>query len=354
MTDAASEVAPGAGAPDPRAAADMAEAFSPHMGHSPPLAWLAASAAFASMLVNQLLLPGLGEHARRELLDTLDHVGRFATNLTAISGLIALGFGLLAFVRYSTMLELRHRLLIGAFAGIFLPTIAIATLLERHTTTAQSVLFALAAAHVLGAIVSVSAARVAPSRLPRTVALCATAMATFVLLAQLLQVMTQAHYATWQAQTQRVLQSSGEVCYLLLLAGMAPLLLPVKADTRSRLARLAGFFVLPIFLGGLYMAENILDNDYTVLLYHAQRVTLFIDSWPRLYAVPLGLALASCFSAVLADDPVRKQGAAGVLLLLSSGYAPHAPGRLLTSALALILIARALMARAERTEPAQS
>jgi hypothetical protein len=51
---------------------------------------------------------------------------------------------------------------------------------------------------------------------------------------------------------------------------------------------------------------------------------------------------------VLASDPVRKQAAAGVVLLLSSGYAPHAPGRLLTTALALILIARAIMARAEQ------
>jgi hypothetical protein len=94
-----------------------------------------------------------------------------------------------------------------------------------------------------------------------------------------------------------------------------------------------------------------LDNDYALLLYHAQRVTLFIDSWPRLYAVPIALALASSLAAVLATDPVRRQAAAGTLLLLSSGYAPHAPGRLLTLTLALLLIARAVIAPSQAEEP---
>jgi hypothetical protein len=351
MSDVASGAAPRAGSPDPDADADLAAAFSVHVSSSPPLAWLAACAAFLAMTINQLLVPGLGEALRRAPWLDLGGWGTFATNLTAISGLIALSFGLLAFIRYSTMIELRQRLLVGAFAGIFLPTIAAATLFETQRTTAQVVLFALGAAHVLGALVSMSAARAAPSRFARVVATCAATMAICVLLAQLLQITSQLHLSAWQAGAQRTLQSGGEVCYLLLLCSMAPLVLPVRADTRSRIARLVGVFVLPIVLGGLYLAESLLDNDYALLLYHAQRVTLFIDSWPRLYTVPIGLALASSVAAVLAKDPVRKQAAAGVLLLLSSGYAPHAPGRLLTTALALVLIARALIAPGQPPDP---
>ena len=97
---------------------------------------------------------------------------------------------------------------------------------------------------------------------------------------------------------------------------------------RSRWARLVGFFVLPIALGSLYMAERALQNDYALLLYHAQRVTLFIDIWPRLYAVPIGLALSGSVAALVARDAAGRQAAAGVLLLLGSGYAPHAPGPL--------------------------
>ena len=44
----------------------------------------------------------------------------------------------------------------------------------------------------------------------------------------------------------------------------------------------------------------------------------------------------------------RRQAAAGALLLLGSGYTPHAPLRLLTSALALLLISRALIGPAPR------
>ncbi len=351
MSDVVSEAAPAAGSPDPRADPDLAAAFSMHVSSSPPLAWLAACAALAAMGINQLVLPGLAETARHALLHNLERWGAFCTNLSAISGLIALGFGLLAFIRYSTMVELRQRLLLGAFAGIFLPSIAVAALFERQRTTAQVVVFAIGAAQVLGAIVSTSAARAAPSRFARAVAWCAAAMAIFTLLAQVGQVMSELHLSVVLARAQQIMQSAGEACYLLLLCSIAPLLLPSRAGTRSRLARLAGFFVLPIALGALYMAEAALENDYALLLYHAQRVTLFIDSWPQIYAVPIGLALSGSLAAVLAKDPVRRQAAAGVLLLLSSGYAPHAPGRLLTCTLSMVLIARALIAPGQPPAP---
>jgi hypothetical protein len=354
MSDVVSEAPSAAGSPDPGADAAVEAAFSIHVGNSPPLSWLTAGAALCAMALNQLLVPGLSGGTRRPfLLDLgLDRWGTFATNLTAISGLIALCFGLVAFIRYSTVVGMRQRLLLGGFAGIFLPTITIAALFERQRTTAQVVLFALGAAYVLSAIVNMSAARVAPSRYARAVALCAAAMAMLSLVAQVLQLMAQVHLGVWQTLTQQVLQNVGEVCYLLLLAFSAPLLLPTRADTRSRLARMTGFFVLPMVLGSLYMAERILDNDYALLLYHAQRVTLFIDSWPRLYAIPIGLAFSSSVAALLAKDPVRKQAALGVLLLLGSGYAPHAPGRLLTLTLGLLLIARAVIAPSQPAESA--
>ena len=202
----------------------------------------------------------------------------FATNLTAVSALIALSFGLLAFVRYSVVMTLRQRLLVGCFGVfVFLPTIAVAVLLERQRTTAQIVLFALGAAQVLSAIVSTSARARTHGRYARLVAATAAAMAMFALLAQVLQLVQQLHLVAWQLKAQQAAQSAGEVCYLLLLGGMTPLLVPNRRDMRARFGRLAGFFVLPIALGLLYMVERTLQNDYAVLLYHAQRVTLFID-----------------------------------------------------------------------------
>src|SRR5689334_19492856 len=113
MSDVVSEVPTTAGSPDPGTSADAVEAFGVHAAASPPLAWLAVVAALASMTINQLLLPALGPEAKRALLGPLERWGVFATNLSAIAGLIALGFGLLVFVRYSQQFALRQRLLLA-------------------------------------------------------------------------------------------------------------------------------------------------------------------------------------------------------------------------------------------------
>src|SRR5882672_4732580 len=127
MSDVLSGVPAAQGAPEPGADDGRATAFSMHVRNSPPLSWLAACAALAAMTLNQLLLPAMSEGTRRVLLHQLDRWGTFATNLAAISGLIALVFGLLAFVRYSDVMTLRQRLLVGSFgAFVFLPTISVA------------------------------------------------------------------------------------------------------------------------------------------------------------------------------------------------------------------------------------
>jgi hypothetical protein len=341
MRDAVSEApsAEGSSGADP-----ALEAFGLDVDAAPPLSWLAALAALCAMTINQLLVPGLGRGPQRVLAQELSRYGAFATNLAAIAGLIAIGFGLHAFLRYSPVINLRRRLLLGTFAVIFLPTVAVATLFERQRTTAQAVLFALGAAHVLGANVSLCAVQAATRRYARGLGVLAAAMALLALLAQVVELLQQVGLRAWHAQAHSALSGMGELCYLALLCGMTPLLLPARGDTRGRVARLAGFFVLPIVLGGLYAAERMLESDYALLLYHSQHVTLFIDSWPRIYAIPIALALAGSFAAVLGSpDPARSQAAAGVLLLIGSGYSPAAPGRLLTFALALVLIARALI-----------
>jgi hypothetical protein len=311
---------------------------------SPPLAWLTVVAALASMAINQLLLPALGPDAKRTLLTPLERWGVFATNLAAIAGLIALGFGLLVFVRFSTQFSLGQRLGLAGFAGAFLLSIGLATVFERQQTTAENVIFAIATAQVVIGLLSTHAARTAPSKYRRAVALFCAAMAGCVLLSQLLQVCSQIRLELWLTQAQRAVQAVGEACYLVLLVALTPLVLPTGGDLRSRLSRMAGFFVLPMTLGGLYLAERTLQHDYALLLYHAQRVTLLIDSYPRAYSVPLALVLSAGFAGALGPHANRRQAAAGALLLLAAGYAPFAPGRLLASVLGALLIARSIVA----------
>jgi hypothetical protein len=357
MSDVVSEAPPAAGPPDRGVSADVTAAFGIHVRTTPPLTWLAVIATLSAMAINQVLLPALNDVSRMALLRELGRWGAFATNLATIAGGIALGYGLLAFVRYSSVMRLWQRLLLGFLGGlIFLPTLAAAALLESHTS-AQTVLYAFATAQFLVASVSRGAARAADGLYPRVVACIAAAMALCALFSEVLLVATQLDmlqrvHAELQL-LQRVFQSVGELFYLLLLTGMAALLMPKRVDRRSRIARIAAFFVLGIALGALVLAERMLDNDYALLLYHAQRVTLFIDAWPTLYSAPIGLALAGAVAALIAREAAPKQAAAGLLLLLGSGYAPHAPGRLLTWTLALVLIARAIIAPSqERQEPA--
>lgn len=350
MSNAVAEAPSAEGSPDPGVGADIAAATNPHFETSPPLGWLAATAAATAMIINQLLLPALGKTATPVLLRNLDRVGAFFANLAAISGLVALAFGLVAFVQYNGIVRPRQRLAVGFIGLVFLPMIATATLFERERTTTGIVLLSLGLAHVLSAHVCLCAVYATRRRYPRAIAGIAVCMAICALLAQLLEQISHIWVSGWQVVAQSSLQSTGEICYLLLLTGMTPLLWPTRRDWRSRLASLFGFIVLPVVLGSLFAAERTLHGDYTLLLYHAQRVTLFIDSWPRAYSIPIGLAVASLVAATIEGGRVHVQAAAGAMLLLASGYAPLAPGRLLTSALGFVLLARAILAATQPPE----
>ena len=167
MSEVLSEVPVAQGAPDKGAGEDPAEAFGMHVQSSPPLAWLATFAALSAMVLNQLLLPALNDPARRALLHKLDPLGRVRHQPDGCFGVDR------AQLRAARVRALQRRddacasgCMVGGFGVfVFLPTIAVAVLLERQRTTAQIVLFALGAAQVLSAIVSTSAARAARSAL---------------------------------------------------------------------------------------------------------------------------------------------------------------------------------------------
>jgi len=323
---------------------ELADAFSTHAEQAPPLALLAALSALAATSINQVLLPALGDRRGYVYARHLDQAGAYATNLSAIAGLVALGFALLSFVRFNPLVPLRKRLMFAAFAGIFLPSIAMSALFERQRTTAETVQFAMGAAQVLIGLAGTAAARASESRYGRMLALGCTLMGVASLTSQVLQLATRVQLSVWTLTAQRLAQGLGELSYVLLLIALAPVLVPAGADGRARAARTAGYIALALTLGGLYMAERALGPDYSLLLYHAQRVSLFIDSFPRLYSVPIGLALSASLAAALGADPRKQQAAAGALLLVASGYAPFAPGRLLTSVLGAVLVCRTVLA----------
>jgi hypothetical protein len=221
----------------------------------------------------------------------------------------------------------------------------IAVLFERHRMTTEAVRFALGASAVLASVLFVVAFRVVRARALRALCLLVIAMAASVVVAQALEVTTTLELKAWSLRYLGIARGIGESCYLALLIGAGLLALPARGARRALLSRLIAFFAMPICLGAFYAAELTLGSDYSLLLYHSQRVSLFVDTLPRLYAIPLAIATTGGLAGLAGEGPGRRQAAAAALLLLGSGFAPQAPGRLLTFLLSLTLLARGLIAR---------
>jgi hypothetical protein len=342
----ASDRAPGAG--EPGAGGDAAttgagfEAFLP-LETAPPLAGLAALAAFAGMLLNQVLLPGLGTEHNTALLSQLARAGQFAANLAVISGSVSFLFCVVAVARGQTSLTVFRRVLWVMLALVLLRAATIATLLERVETTRENVYLAVAAANMIGVLSSLYALERTRGLL-RVLALLLTCLPLFSIASVLLEVTADVQLDPWKRRGHEWSQVLGELSYVGVLLASFPMLVPRGLRLRDLIARTVGIAVLVASVYALRTAEAALHNDYPVLFYHAQRVGLMLDRSPLLYAVPFCLALSAVTTALIAARGARWQAAAGVLLLFAAGYAPKAPGRLLSMALGFVLLSRALVA----------
>src|SRR5690606_15947850 len=91
-------------------------------------------------------------------------LARFPRNLAAVAGVIAVLAWLIAFLRLPGYASIGLRLVVAAFAGIFLPSVVVAALFTPAMLRRNLVVFGLAAANVLVALVAMSAARYRPER----------------------------------------------------------------------------------------------------------------------------------------------------------------------------------------------
>jgi hypothetical protein len=297
------------------------------------------------MAIEQVGLPLLRAPARAEALRVVGRAGDFATNLTAIAALVALAIALLAFARENPVVELPRRLLLAGFSGVLLPTFVLATVLERSRTTIELVLFALGAAYAVTALVNASATGHADSRLARLLGAAATTTAVAALVAQALHTLSQSTLHAWIEHAHDAARAVAEVAHMLVLVVVALVALPERSSLRNRIARIAALFSLPMWLGAFYAAERVLGGEYPTALYDAQRVHLVLDAAPRLYAIPIALGLTGAVGGLLGSESAGRQASAAAALIVASGFAPLAPGRLLTLTLGLMLVARVVATR---------
>jgi hypothetical protein len=298
------------------------------------------------MLLNQVLLPGLGAEHNTLLLSRLARAGQFAANLAVISGLVSLVFCALAVARGQTADTLFRRVLWVLLALVLLRAAAIATLFERVETTRENVYLAVAAANTLGVLSGLYALERTRGSLLRVLAFLLTCLPLFSIASVLLEVTADVQLDPWKRHGHEWTQALGELSYVGVLLVSFPMLVPRGLRLRDLIARSAGIAVLVASVYALRTAEAALHNDYPVLFYHAQRVGLMLDRSPLVYAIPFCLALSAVTTALIASKGARWQAAAGVLLMFAAGYAPKAPGRLLSMALGFVLLSRALVALA--------
>jgi len=324
-----------------------------NLSRTPPLASLAAAAALCSLLINRLLVPALGKDGDYGLLLNLIHSGQFAANLTAITGLFALLTAIFKLMRSPEHMSLRRRLAIASFAGIFVPTIALATFFPRDKISVHIVFLGAGAANILIVIITMNAARITRSVIARAVAISFATAALFTLASQVYQLLTTQELNPIHIKIASALRGVGEIGYVIVLIATAFFVFPRATDLRGQFARIAMVVTFGASVFGFHIAQSALGTDFALLLYHAQRVSGLIDTLPFAYSFPISIGFAASIGALMAKDRSRFQAAIGVVLLLSAGFAPYSPERLLTQTLAAVLIARSIIALAKQTIPSE-
>ncbi|MEO0324149.1 MAG: hypothetical protein AAF447_14400 [Myxococcota bacterium] len=202
---------------------------------APPLAGVAVLSAFADLTVTRLAvrLAASGEDpADHELLVRLATVGELLRNLAALAGLVVLLSMVLDFLRPERPLPLAQRLGVAGFAGVFLPTVLLATILPAGRTTPQVVVFALAAAHLMVALFGMTAFRHGARR-PLRIGLIALSFTSIAAVsAGILQML--APVLGWAFPVSQAFRRAGEVTWLLSLGALALMALPTQLPRGRR------------------------------------------------------------------------------------------------------------------------
>ncbi len=145
------------------------------LSHVPPLAMLALAAALAELVLARFVWHGFTETLPTDVLILARRWARFPRNLAAVAGLFALVWAIFGFLRHPGYAPIGRRLVVAAFSGIFVPSIAVAALIPAALLRRNLVLFALAAANVLVILIGMTAVRYRAGRAVRAAVGLATA-----------------------------------------------------------------------------------------------------------------------------------------------------------------------------------
>lgn len=340
-----------AGAPsahDEVARPSMPPPSDDELARAPLLAYLAAAAAIVDLVVNRWWIRSLDQESSRDLQFDLQLWGSLPRNLAAIAGVVALAAALITFVRLPGYAPIRRRLSLAAFAGIFLPTVTLATMLPREYTSVQLVVFGIGAGNVLAILAALTSLR-RPGPVGLRVALAIASVSSLTAMLALLFGLMEG-YSEIVALGVLLLRRACEALWLAIPFVVAVSILPriEEMRARERLALGGGAVAAMFAAAALTSAAIALREDFAIVLYGAFRVEWALDVWPLVYLVPIGVYAGVAATALLARSPATRQVGAALLLLLCAGQAPRAPGRLLAMVLGVTILARAAIAMRDR------
>ena len=315
---------------------------------------MAAIAAVADLILNRLLVT-LGHSAwSMETLRSLADAGRFALNLSVVAALVALGFALASLASRHSGLPMSARASLAGFGWVLIPIVTLMTFLPMALTRRELVLVVAGLSHAVILLLVLAALhwRSAPALIATMVLTLVGALSG---LAAMSTTMLGERY--FWPQTERLANAfhwSGELAYLAIPMAVAFALRVPVGTARGKLALGASALAAAAVAVGIALLSRAVGNDLATLVYGALKLDLFPDRLAILYAIPLGIGWAVTVAAALSKDSARRQLGVGLVLLLSSGYAPRTPGALVLTVLGVALLARTSIAVARQRSDARA
>ncbi len=323
----------------------------------PTLAGLALVCAQLDLLGRRLVVRVVGDRDFASLShDFLVDLGRathFVRNLAAFAGMIALVSALIGFLHRRAPVPTPQRVGLAGFAGVFVPTIFLSTVLPVERTTPIVVLVACGASAFLAILFALGALRWSGPGLLRaavgTLALAAFlgfASTVFLVLARLSLWDTGYQLGMW-------LRRVGEAGWLLTLVGCGLIAWPADRSRRVQVGAGLAVFVLAtlgsFLLGALWRRAS--AELYADLIYGATHLELGLQMLPVAYPSVVAIVLPIGVVGLISRDTARRFAGAALLFLGAAGFSPTTPLTLLFQSLGVVLVARGLVGEVMASTP---
>jgi len=323
---------------------------SPYLATVPPLAWMAGVTALADLFLNRVLIL-LGHEAwSPDALVRLDTWGGFARNLSVVSALVALGFSLTSLLSPKSGLPFSARAGIASFGWLLVPIVTLMAFLPRAWTRPELVIVIAGLAHATVVLLILAGMHWRSTR-PVTVALVLTLVAALSgVLSMVVNLVGERRYWEHTERLSNAFRWSGELAYLAVPIAIGFAISISWQNLRGKAAIALSALAAACVAVGMIVWKQAVALELPDLLYAALRLDFLPDRDFILYAIPLGVGAAVTVSAIMSKDAVCRQLGAGLLLLLSAGYAPRTPSTLLVTVLGVALLARVGIALAKRQQ----